>query len=92
MYLSHVVLDILVNDPSPPFGVQLFWPFSESYFISPITPFASFDYSSATAGMVSTMLSFHNLTTMLGEFVLMAPLIGLAWFVGRYCTRANLEK
>ena len=41
VYLSHVVLDLLVDDPSPPFGVQLLWPFSESYFISPIRKRAS---------------------------------------------------
>jgi len=91
VYLSHVVFDLLVNDPSPPFGVQLLWPFSDSYFISPFTPFARFDYFDPTAGMVSTMLSVHNLITMLREFVLVAPIVALAWFVGKFCNRRHVE-
>jgi len=83
LYLSHVVLDLLVNDPSAPFGVQLFWPLSELYFISPITPFARFDYFDPELGMVKTLLSFHNLTTMLGEIVLMTPFVVLSWYIGK---------
>jgi len=92
LYLSHIILDLLVNDPSSPFGVQLLWPFSESYFISPVTPFASFDYFDQTAGMISAMLSVHNFQTMVREILLMAPLVGLTWYVRKYCTGGNLEK
>ena len=92
MYLSHVVLDLLVNDPSPPFGVQLLWPFSELYFISPITPFAGFDYFDPAAGVVRTLLSSHNLTTMFREILLMAPFVGLCWCVGNYCSGGDFER
>jgi len=92
MYLSHVVLDLLVNDPSPPFGVQLLWPFSESYFMSPVTPFARFDYFDSAVGMVKSLFSIHNLGTMLREILLIGPLLGLAWFVGKYCSRGGLER
>jgi len=84
LYLSHILLDLLVNDPSYPFGVQLLWPFSETYFISPLTPFASFDYFNPTIAILTSLLSVHNLHTMLREILLMAPLVGLAWFVGKY--------
>ncbi len=83
LYLSHVVLDLLVNDPSPPLGVQLLWPFSGSYFISPITPFASFDYFDPAMGIASTLFSVHNLTTTLREILLMAPLVGFAWWINK---------
>ena len=83
LYLSHLVLDFLVNDPSPPFGVQLLWPFSESYFISPITLFARFDYFDPAVGMLTPLLSFHNLGAMLQEIALMAPFLGLAWYLGQ---------
>ena len=92
LYLSHIVLDLLVNDPSTPFGVQLLWPFSETYFISPITPFASFDYFNQTIGILSSLFSVHNLNTIIKEIVLMAPLLCLAWFVGKYCPGGNIEK
>jgi len=92
LYLSHIVLDLLVNDPSPPFGVQLLWPFSETYFISPLTPFASFDYFSTTIGILASLLSVHNLNTIIRETILMAPLLGLACLVGKYCTWLNFER
>jgi len=92
LYLSHILLDLLVNDPSLPFGVQLLWPFSDSYFISPVTIFASFDYFDQTIGILSSLLSVHNLQTMVREILLMAPLVGLAFLVGKYCTWLNFER
>ncbi|MCZ6623216.1 MAG: metal-dependent hydrolase [Deltaproteobacteria bacterium] len=92
LYLSHIVLDLLVNDPSPPFGVQFLWPFSETYFISPITPFASFDYFNPTIGILTSLLSVHNLNTIIWETVLMTPLVGLAWYVGRYSSGRHFKR
>ncbi len=83
IYLSHVLLDLLINDPSPPFGSQLFWPFSSSYFISPFTPFSSFDYFDPELGIVRTMLSLHNLMTILREFLLLLPVVMLSWYIFR---------
>ena len=84
LYLSHLLLDLLVEDPSPPFGILLFWPFSEAYFVSPITPFGGFHYYDPAIGMWRTMLSFDNLVLMLHEIVFIAPFAGLAWYVGNY--------
>jgi len=84
LYLSHVILDLLINDPSPPFGVQLLWPFSEAYFISAITPFSGFAYFDRGLGMFRTILSVYNLRVILQEIMFMAPLVVLAWYVGKY--------
>lgn len=92
LYLSHIILDLLVNDPSPPFGVQLLWPFSDTYFISPITPFASFDYFDPTIGILTSLISVHNFNTIIRETILMAPLLGLACLVGKYWIGANFDK
>ena len=81
VYLSHIVLDMLLNDPSPPHGVQLLWPFSESYFMSPVTPFTSFSYSNL--GIIGMFFVPHNIATMARELVLMAPWVGLAAYIGR---------
>jgi membrane-bound metal-dependent hydrolase YbcI (DUF457 family) len=89
LYLSHVVFDILVNDPTPPFGIQLLWPFSEAYFISPIIPFARFDYFDPAKGMVRTLLSIHNLGTVLREILLMVPFVGLAWYFSNCHNRSH---
>lgn len=84
LYLSHVVLDLLINDLSSPFGVQLFWPFSKAYFISTFTPFSGFAYFDPALGMLRSILSVYNLRVILWEIVLLAPLVALAWYVGRY--------
>lgn len=31
LFMSHLVLDLFGRDPSPPHGIQFFWPFSDSY-------------------------------------------------------------
>jgi inner membrane protein len=82
LYFSHVLLDLLVDDRHPPFGAQLFWPFSQTYFIAPVTPFSRFDYFDSELGMIQTMLSLHNLGTILREGVLMVPFVVLSWYVG----------
>ena len=89
VYLSHIILDMLLDDPSPPHGVQLLWPFSESYFMSPITPFASFSYSNPKVGIIGMFFVPHNLATMARELALMAPWVALAAYVGRRVWRKS---
>ena len=84
LYLSHIVLDLLVNDPTPPFGIQLLWPISDAYFISPITPFGGFHYYDPAKGMARTILGFDNFMLILQEIVFIAPFAALAWFFGNY--------
>ena len=87
LYGCHVLMDLLVDDPGPPFGAQVLWPFSEKYFISPITPFASFEYFDPTRGMLNTMLSSHNLMTALKEILLLAPLIAVVIYFEKVLRR-----
>lgn len=91
LYLSHIILDMLVNDPSPPFGVQLLWPFSQAYYIAPITPFARFDYIDPAAGILAAVLSTHNLGTVQRELILVSPLIAVTWLLGKFCGRGYLQ-
>jgi inner membrane protein len=83
VYLSHIVLDMLLDDPSPPHGVQLFWPFSKSYVMSPVTPFTSFSYSNPEIGIIGMFFVPHNVATMARELVLMAPWVALTAYIGR---------
>ena len=83
VYLSHIVLDLLLDDPSPPHGIQLFWPFSESYFMAPFTPFTSFSYGHPEPGIITMFFLPHNLATMARELILMTPWVGLAAYAGR---------
>ncbi|MGB7947384.1 MAG: metal-dependent hydrolase, partial [Candidatus Binatia bacterium] len=82
LYLSHIILDLSLDDPSPPYGLQLLWPFSSAYFISPFTPFESFSYTHSLMESIGLLFSPHNLNTMTRELVLMAPFVGLAWYLG----------
>src|SRR5919109_1191829 len=39
LYFSHVLLDLLSYDSSPPYGVPALWPITDNYYISPISVF-----------------------------------------------------
>ena len=91
VYLSHVVLDMLIEDPSPPYGVQLLWPLSQSYFISPFTLFARFDYFAPDGRILETVFSLHNLGTVLQEIGMLFPLVLLAWYVGMSRMNGSLK-
>ena len=38
-YGSHVLLDWLATDTSPPIGIMALWPFSSGFYLSPVTLF-----------------------------------------------------
>jgi inner membrane protein len=78
---SHLLLDILVRDPSAPYGIQLFWPFSDSFFMSPFTPFRRFDYADPGRGLLETVFSAGNLLTVGIEILLLAPCVAGLWLL-----------
>ena len=47
LVFSHLVLDFFTEDFNPPFGFPLFWPLSETYYISPwsILPYVERNFS-----------------------------------------------
>jgi inner membrane protein len=76
LYLSHVLLDYLIQDPSPPYGVPLFWPLSYEYYMAPFAFFRRFDYASHSLdSLLSPMFTLHNLLTVFLEIVLLLPLL-----------------
>jgi inner membrane protein len=87
LYLSHVLLDYLIQDPSPPHGVPFFWPFSYEYYMAPFAFFRRFDYAShSVESLLSPMFTLHNLLTVLLEVVLLLPLLILV-----VCARSKLR-
>jgi len=83
---SHVVLDAVTHDPSPPQGVPMFWPLSDARVSGP----ALFWRADKVAGeatprqFVTSLLSWHNGVAMLREVLLTAPLLLLAvWMRNR---------
>jgi inner membrane protein len=82
LYLSHVLLDYLVQDPSPPLGVPLFWPFTGAYYMAPFAFYRPFNYPINFAEpMLSTVFSFHNFLTMMTETLILLPvLVFVSWY------------
>lgn len=83
IYLSHVLMDALVADPTPPYGVQLLWPFSSSYFMSPVPVFASFDYYDPVSGILKSLFSLGNVWTISLEILLLSPFVLFSWYFAK---------
>jgi len=81
--LSHLALDCLSKDRLPPRGLQLFWPFSERYVMSPIAVFLDVNKGVDNGTFLLRLATFHNVKTMLLETVLLGPLAAWAWFGNR---------
>lgn len=75
-YASHLLLDALSHDPSPPVGIPLFWPVSDVYVISPITPLPRVFHTDRSP------ISLHNFGVALLELVLFGFLL---WVCVRIC-------
>jgi membrane-bound metal-dependent hydrolase YbcI (DUF457 family) len=75
-YGSHLLLDWLAADPTPPRGIQLMWPFTDHWYIS------NFDVFRGTARRnVFTMDSFVvNVKAIAQEVAILGP---IAWAVFR---------
>jgi inner membrane protein len=82
LYLSHVLLDYLVQDPSPPLGVPLFWPFNHEYYMASFAFYRAFNYPGSLAEpIISTIFSFHNFLSMMTEVLFLLPvLVFVSWY------------
>jgi membrane-bound metal-dependent hydrolase YbcI (DUF457 family) len=79
LYFSHVALDYLVQDPSPPHGVPLLWPLTYEYYMAPLAFFPRFDYlARSTEPTLTVIFTLHNLSTIATEMVLLSPLLVLS--------------
>jgi membrane-bound metal-dependent hydrolase YbcI (DUF457 family) len=81
-YGSHILLDMLGADSTPPIGVTLFWPFSGEYVIAPVTPFPAISRRYWLPGFWE-----HNLGAMAFELVVLGPMAAAAWFIRRQAGR-----
>lgn len=74
-YLTHMGLDLFSKDTSPPYGMELFWPFSKEFVIAPL---ALFD--DIWRGTLAKLLSLHNWLAVGREILLLGPVVALAWW------------
>jgi membrane-bound metal-dependent hydrolase YbcI (DUF457 family) len=71
-YLSHILLDMLSEDTAAPYGLELLWPFSDRFFISPVLLF-----DDIWRGTLAKLLSLHNWMAVAREVVLVGTPVAL---------------
>jgi inner membrane protein len=92
LYLSHILLDYLIQDPSPPYGVQLLWPFSHAYLMAPLVLFRPFNYRNSTTGAVAaSIFTQHNLLTITVEVLYLLPVLCLVLIFRQAETLSSLK-
>jgi inner membrane protein len=89
LYFSHVLLDCLSIDTSPPFGVQLLWPLSGQYFISPLSIFPTVYRAGTSGAFLRSLLNIGNLKLIAVELVYFIPLVVLAHLLIRRSRRGK---
>ncbi len=81
--LSHLILDFFARDTNTVKGIQLFWPFSEHYYISPVSLFWEVHKSSANSTFIQSLFCWHNLYTILFEIAILGPVLIFLWLKNR---------
>lgn len=76
--LSHVVLDLLTLDTTPPQGMMLFWPFDQNHYDVRWDFFLSSRRDNVSTTFFPSLLTWYNFKIVLREFLIMAPMVGLA--------------
>lgn len=72
--LSHLLLDFFSLDRSAPYGMKLFWPFSDDHYISPQTIFIDIRrVNRNTEFFQSLVTNTHNYWAVLREILILIP-------------------
>jgi membrane-bound metal-dependent hydrolase YbcI (DUF457 family) len=75
-YGSHIVLDWLGDDTTPPIGIMALWPFANGYYQSDLHWFMAINRRYWLDNFWS-----HNLAAVSREVVLLGPLALAAWWI-----------
>lgn len=76
-YASHLLLDWLGADDSPPRGIQLLWPFSHRWFISDLDLFRQ----TARRHFLTAPMMRQNALAVAQEVAILAPIVAVLWLV-----------
>jgi inner membrane protein len=77
-YGSHVLLDWLATDTSPPIGIMALWPFSRDFYLSPVTVFMGISRKYWLAAAWT-----QNAASVAWELLILLPVIGAALWMRR---------
>jgi membrane-bound metal-dependent hydrolase YbcI (DUF457 family) len=81
-YASHLLIDLFGADGRPPFGMPLFWPFSDATFLAPWTLLPGIAHADSsetgTRAWLASVLSWTNVRSILIELAVLGPPVALA--------------
>ncbi len=83
LYCSHVLLDYFAVDTSLPYGVPLFWPISDQYFMSGFPIFSDVHKDSSSGTFLQSLFVMHNFWTIVREVVILTPFTLLSFKLGK---------
>ena len=83
-YASHILLDWMGNDTTPPIGIMALWPFTSEYYESNLHFFMAITRRYWLPGFWT-----HNLIAMLREIGTLVPLALVIYFLRRQRTRTR---
>lgn len=69
-YLSHLLLDLVSKDTAAPYGLELFWPFSDTFVISPVLLF-----DDIWRGTLAILFGLHNWLAVAREVAIVGPFV-----------------
>lgn len=72
---THLALDYISKDTRIPFGMPLFWPFSDQQYLSPVIVLSDVHKSSGNGAFLASLFCWHNVMTILIEVVVLSPLL-----------------
>ncbi len=77
-YATHPLLDYLAEDTTPPLGIMALWPFSDRFFLSPVSVFLGI---SRKYWLAATWA--RDAVSVARELVILGPLaVAVGWFRG----------
>lgn len=82
-YASHLLLDYFTVDAGEPFGMLLWWPLSDLFYISDTPFFQPVEHGNFGDGnlkVISLFLSPVNLLAVVIEVAVLAPAVVLSWW------------
>jgi membrane-bound metal-dependent hydrolase YbcI (DUF457 family) len=74
-WCSHIVLDLLNVDTSPPIGLMALWPFTSGYYKSPLPVFLDIGRT------LNWRTVRHDAIAIAWELALLCPVLVMAWRV-----------
>jgi membrane-bound metal-dependent hydrolase YbcI (DUF457 family) len=76
-YASHLLLDWVGADHSPPYGLRALWPFTDAYYISGLDIFRD----TARRHITTPSVMAQNLLAVAQEIAILAPIALALWLV-----------